>query len=257
MTPDSGQPRKKAAIPFNRAAENYIKDPQDVARAIAAIRARHPDHLSAQEKARAEVEAHFTTYQNVIAPFIDILQKLPQKNGFEFFARADLYQSAKSQQDHIRLWLFYGRASDQSPMSGGTPSVHAVAVAPKTNDPKRRFTHVALSTRPVIEVEMKTEKDGSKSIESRIYTERYVRDNGQAPAGTPSRGGFVGDNQMIEQKQHAALKNILPAIDSWLQKAAPERLAEIRGALGILETPELKDDVSILKPATIRKRPKP
>lgn len=249
-------PRKKPAVPFNKAAENYIKDPGDVARAIAAIRARKPDHLTEREKKRAEVEAHFDSYHSVIAPFIDTLQKLPAQNGMEFFARADLYQSAKSQQDHIRVWLYYGRPSSAG-MMAGVPSTHGVAVSAKDPASKVQTTHVALSTRPVLEIEMKRESDAGYSIESRIYTERYVRKQDGIPAGVIVRGEFVSENDMIEQKRHATLTGTLKAIDSWLQKAVPERLPEIREALGIHDTPELKDDVSIMRPATIRKRPKP
>lgn len=250
-------PRKKAAAPFNKAAENYIKDPADVARAIAAIKARKPGHLSAREKKRAEVEAHFDSYHSVIAPFIDTLQKMPAQNGMEFFARADLYQSAKSQQDHIHVWLFYGRPSDAG-MMAGVPSTHGVAVSAKDETRKVQTTHVALSTRPVLEIEMKPEKDsGTHGIESRIYTERYVRKKDGIPAGVIVRGEFVSDNVMIEQARHATLTGALKAIDSWLQKAVPERLPEIRDALGIHDTPALKDDVSVMRPATIRKRPQP
>lgn len=247
-------PRKKPAVPFNKAAENYIKDPSDVTRAIAALRARKPDHRTAREKARAEVEAHFTSYHNVLAPFIDALQKLPAKNGLEFFARADLYQSAKSRQDSIHIWLLYGRAAEDS--GAGTPSTHDVAVSPKAEDTKRRYTHVALSTRPVLEIEMRPAKGETEgyTIQSRIYTERYMRQPDGMPPSTPTRGGFVSNNEIIEERSHTALKNTLQAMDSWLQRAAPERRDEIRAALGILDTPELKDDVSVLRPATLRRR---
>lgn len=249
--------RKKPAVPFNRAAENFIKDPSDVARAIAAVRARKPEHLSAREKARAEVEAHFTTYHNVIAPFLDILNKMPSAGGLEFFTRADLYQSAKSQQDSIRLWLLYGREASSGFMTAGVPSTHDVGVGNKNPASKQSVTHVALASRPVLFIEMKPAKDGGYTIESSIYKERYVRRGAETPAAGNLRGEFVSDNEIIEKRSHAALKDTLSALNRWLGLAVPERKGEIRTALGILDTPELKDDVTTLHMPAIRRRPKP
>lgn len=250
-------PRKKAAIPFNRAADNFINGPEDVARAIAAVRARKPEHMTAREKRRAEVEAHFTTYHNVIAPFLDILQKMPPQNGLEFFVRADLYQSARSQQDSIRLWVLYGRESSGSFMTAGVPSTHDVGVANKNPASKQMTTHVALSARPVLFIEMKPAKDGGYSIESSIYQERYVRRGNDTPPEATLRGDFISNNDIIARRSHATLKDTLGALNDWLGKAVPERKDDIRAALGILDTPELKDDVTALRLPAIRKRPKP
>lgn len=247
------EPHKKPAVPFNKAADNYIKDASDVQRALAALRARKPQHLTAQEKKKAELAEHFDAYHSVVAPFIDTLCQLPAKDGMSFHARCDLYQSSRSQQDQIHVWLLYGRATD-SAMLAGIPTTHDVAVPVKDNSSKQRMTHVALSSRPVLEIEMKPQNDGSHVIESRIYIERYRRKNGSDPASLPGRGDFLADNEILEQKQHPRLSGTLQALDSWLQKTVPERMAEIRAALGIHDTPVLKDDVPVMKPPTIHRR---
>lgn len=250
------EPHKKPAMPFNKSADNYVKDAADVQRALAALRARKPDLMTKQEKKKAELAAHFDSYHSALAPVIDTLCQLPAKDGQSFYARCDLYRSNRSQQDHIYVWLFYGRPTD-SAMLAGIPATHDVSVPVKSADSKQRMTHIALSARPVLAIDLKPEKDGSHTIDSCIYIERYRRKNDSDAPHMTGRGDFVADNQIIEQNRHTRLSGALSAIDSWLQKAVPERSADIRAALGVHNTPALKEDVPVMRPAVIRKRPKP
>ena len=248
MTTDPQRDNKKPAVPFNRAADNFIKGPDDVARAIAALRARQPGHKTAAEKLQAEKETHFQTYSRLIAPFVEILRGLPAKDGLEFFSRADM----DAQKNTLRLWLFYARPSQSRFLDSGVPDTHGVAVLTKKSDTKHAATHLALGTRPVLEITAAPDGTGGERIESHIYSERYVRHNNDIPAGVLPRGAFIEQSETLARQQHAALKQTIGAINDWLARAVPERAAEIRQALGVLDTPELKDDVTLLRPATIR-----
>jgi hypothetical protein len=251
MTAEPPRENKKTTAPFNRAAENFIKSPDDVARAIAALRARKPEHKTAAEKAQAEKETHFQTYSRVIAPFVDILRSLPPKDGLEFFSRADM----DTKENTLRVWLFYARPASGGFMNAGVPDTHGVAVPAKDPQRKQALAHLALGTRPVFELAVTPQPDGTGRIESHIYSERYVRHNGAAPAGAAARGDFTEQSETLSRQTHAALKNTIGALHDWLSRTVPERAAEIKAALGVLDTPELRDDVILLRPATIRRRP--
>lgn len=250
MTAEPPRENKKPAVPFNRAAENFIKGPDDVARAIAALRARKPEHKTAAEKARAEKESHFQTYSRVIAPFIDILRSLPPKDGLAFFSRADM----DTQKNTLRVWLFYARPASGGFMNAGVPDTHGVAVPAKDPQSKQTMTQLALGTRPVFELAVAPLPDGTNRIESHIYSERYVRHNGTVPAGAAVRGDFIEQSETQSRRTYAAVKQTIDAINDWLSRAVPERAAEIKQALAVLDTPELKDDVVLLRPVTIRRR---
>lgn len=253
MTAEPPRQPKKTAVPFNRAAENFVKSPDDVARAIAALRARKPGHKTAAEKAQAEKETHFQTYTRVMAPFIEILRDLPAKDGLEFFSRADM----DTQRNTLRLWLFYARPGRNPFMNGGVPDTHGVSVLTKKNDLKNATTSLALGTRPVLEITAAPDSGGGQRIESHIYCERYARHNGTVPAGVLPRGDFIEQSETLSRQTHASLAQSLRALNDWLARAVPERAAEIQAALRALDTPEINDDVAILRPAEIRRRPKP
>jgi hypothetical protein len=250
MTAEPPRGNKKPAVPFNRAADNFVKGPEDVARAIAALRARNPAHKTAAEKTQTEKETHFQTYSRVIAPYIDILRRLPPQDGLEFFSRADM----DTQKNTLRLWLFYARPGRGPFMNGGVPDTHNVAVPSKDPQRKQALTSLALGTRPVFEITVTPQADGTDHIESHIYSERYVRHNGSVPEGVLPRGDFIEQNETISRQMHTALKHTLAPLHDWLTRAVPERTAEIKAAFSALETPALRDDVTILRPATIQRR---
>lgn len=250
MTAEPPRENKKAAAPFNRAADNFIKGPEDVARAIAALRTRNPAHKTAAEKTRAEKETHFQTYSRVVAPFVDILHGLPPQDGLEFFSRADM----DTQKNTLKLWLFYARPGRNPFMNGGVPDTHGVAVPTKDPQRKQATTHLALGTRPVFEISVTPQPDGTDRIESHIYSERYLRHNGTVPEGVLPRGEFIEQSETMSRMTHAALKSTLAPLHDWLARAVPERTAEIKAAFSVLETPALRDDVAILRPPTIHRR---
>lgn len=253
MTAEPPRGNKKPAAPFNRAADNFVKGPEDVARAIAALRARNPAHKTAAEKTQIEKETHFQTYSRVIAPFVDILRALPPKDGLEFFSRTDM----DTQKNTLRVWLFYARPAGGGFMNGGVPDTHGVSVPTKDPQRKQALTALALGTRPVFEITVTPQPDGASRIETHIYSERYARHNGAVPQGVLPRGEFIEQSDTLSRQNHAALKNTLTPLHDWLARTVPERAAEIKTALRVLDTPELRDDVAILRPVTIHRRPKP
>jgi hypothetical protein len=254
MTAQPPHGHRKPAAPFNRAAENFVKSPEDVARAIAALRARKPDHKTAAEKAQAEKETHFQAYSRVIVPFVDILRALPPKDGLEFFSRTDM----DTRKNTLHLWLFYARPGRNPFMNGSVPDTHGVSVPAKgPSGPQSAATPLALGARAVLEITLAPGGSAGQRIESHIYCERYVRHNGAVPAGVLPRGDFIEQSETLSRQSHASLAQSLRALNDWLARAVPERAAEIQAALRALDTPELKDDVAVLRPAVIRRRQKP
>ncbi|MFN7113901.1 MAG: hypothetical protein ACK4PK_06025 [Alphaproteobacteria bacterium] len=202
MTAEPPREDKKPAAPFNRAADNFIKGPEDVARAIAALRARNPAHKTAAEKTQDEKETHFQTYSRVLAPFVDILRALPSKDGLEFFSRTDM----DTRENTLRLWLFYARPGRNPFMNGGVPDTHGVSVPTKDPQRKQALTALALGARPVFEITVTPQPDGTSRIETHIYSERYARHNGTIPQGVLPRGEFIEQSETLSRQTHAALK---------------------------------------------------
>lgn len=256
---------KKPKTVFNKNAENYVKDPADVARALAAIKARQ----NAQRDAKAadavqEQEKHFASYLRNLEPMFEILENLPRdKNNMEFFIRRDLTPQKLSDDGtkgaHINIWLIYGRHRT-APTAGSVPETHAVTFARKAKDkkpdeieksPSRQ--RIALGIKPVLHIQVSPTQNGEK-VESTVYQERYVRDNGQA---TPQnrRGDFVETPDIKAQEIHPHLRDVTRVVYDWIKQTVPERTEEIRAALAVLEKAELTDAVKVSRPLTLKKRP--
>lgn len=261
MTSPDKKPKPKTV--FNRNADNYVKDPADVARALAAVKARQKTRRD--EKAEAEARAQektFAGYVRNLAPVFDILENLPRdKNNMEFFIRRDLTpvqtRDDGTAQARINIWLIYGRHRT-APASGNVPETHAVTFEIKPKDKKPDMAQksparlrVALGTRPVLHIGVAPDANGD-NIESTVYQERYIRDNGAAcPAAR--HGDFIEKPDIKSHETHPSLRDTLRVVYDWIRDVAPERTAEIRAALSVLEKTELTDAVRVSRPLTLRK----
>ena len=248
MTP----PDKKPKTVFNKNAENYIRDPKDVARAIAAVKARAGNRRDeAQQKAEAEKQDAFKSYHRLLEPVFKILEELPRdKNNHEFFIRRDLDETAPAAKKTIKIWMIYGRHRT-APVSA-TPDTHGVTFASKKkadaiekSAPRMR---VALGIAPVLHIL----QDAPSHVESTLYKERYVRDHSGDPL-PGRRGDFIEKSEIISKQTHSEIKATLDVIHDWIKTVAPERVVEIRKALSVLEQAELRDDIQIKRPLTLKK----
>lgn len=255
---------KKPKTVFNKNAENYVRDPADVARALAAVKARQNTQRNAKEAdAAKEQEKHFASYLRNLEPMFEILENLPRdKNNMEFFIRRDLTPHKVSDNGtrgaHINIWLIYGRHRT-APVSNSVPETHAVTFDRKAKDKKPDEIEkspcrlrIALGTKPVLHIQVAPGPDGEK-IDSTVYQERYTRDNGQA---TPQnrRGDFVETPDVKAQETHPHLRDVTRVVYDWIKETVPERTAEIRQALAVLEKAELTDAVKVSRPLTLKKR---
>jgi len=245
-------PDKKPKTAFNQNAENYIRDPKDVARAIAAVKARAGSRRD-DEKNRAEAEKQdaFKSYHRLLEPVFKILEELPRdKNNYAFFIRRDLNEKATTAQKTLQIWMIYGRHRT-APMSA-TPDTHSVTFASKNQtdaiEKSAPRIRVALGTAPVLHIL----QDAPNHIESTVYKERYVRDHsGEALPGR--RGDFIEKSDILSKQAHREIKETLEVIHGWIKTVAPERVVEIRKALSVLEQAELRDDIQIKRPLTLKK----
>lgn len=255
-------PDKKPKTVFNRQAENYVKGPADVARAIAAVKARQNTRRDKEaDVAAEEQEKLFAGYLRNLEPLFQILENLPRdKNNMEFFIRRDLTPvkaaAGGSKGAHINIWLIYGRHRT-APLAGSVPETHAVTFEVKPKDkipdviekvPAR--LRVALGIKPVLHIGVTPAKSAEK-IESTVYQERYIRDNTVAAAAN-RRGEFLEQPDIKSRETHPHLRDAVRVVYDWIKEVAPERTAEIRQALSALESPVLQDDVSVLRPLKLR-----
>lgn len=260
MTP----PDKKPKIAFNKNAENFVKDPADVVRALAAVKARQNTQRDAKSAEAAQgQEKNFAGYLRNLEPLFEILENLPRdKNNMEFFIRRDLTPQKVSGDGtkgaHINIWLIYGRHRT-APVSSSVPETHAVTFDRKAKDKKPdeiekspQRLRLALGIKPVLHIQVTPTQNGDK-INSTVYQERYVRDSGQATTQT-RRGDFVETPDIKSQETHPHLRDAVRVVYDWIKQAAPERTAEIRQALAVLEKAELTDAVTVSRPLTLKKR---
>jgi len=257
------EPRKKPKTVFNKNAENYVKNPADVARAIAAVKARQNTRRDKEADATAkEQEKAFAGYLRNLEPIFEILENLPRdKNNMEFFIRRDLMPHKAADDGatgaHINIWMIYGRHRT-APAGGSLPETHAVTFEIKTKDKKpgaiekaSARLRIALGVKPVLHIGVAAAQNAER-IDSKVYQERYVRDNG---AATPAarRGDFIEQPDIKSRETHPHLRDAVRVVYDWIKEVAPERTAEIRRALAVLEKAELTDDVKISRPLTLRK----
>jgi hypothetical protein len=95
-------------------------------------------------------------------------------------------------------------------------------------------------------------QDAPDRVESTLYKERYVRDHSGEPL-PGRRGDFIEKSEIISRQTHKEIKTTLDVIHDWIKTAAPERVVEIRKALSVLEQAELRDDLQIKHPLTLKK----
>jgi len=261
-------PDKKPKTVFNKNAKNYVKDPADVVRALAAVKARQNTRRDAESDAAArEQEKTFAGYLRNLEPMFTILENLPRdKNNMEFFIRRDLTPEKAAADGtkgaHINIWLIYGRHRT-APVSSAVPETHAVTFEIKAKDKKTGVIEktparlrIALGTKPVLHVSVTPSKTGDV-IASTVYQERYIRDNGQATSAN-RRGDFAEQPDIKSQETHPHLRDAVRVVYDWIKQVAPERTAEIRQALAVLEKTELTDDVKVSRPLTLKKiKPSP
>lgn len=257
-------PNKKNKTVFNSKAENYIRNPDDVARAIAAVKKRNAEKYTAAEQQKAAEQACvFAGYMRNLEPMFEILENLPRDtNNHEFFIRRDLSSDKKADDgsigNHINIWLIYSRQRT-APLTS-TPDTHAVTFAQKNKDKNpgiigkaQSRIRVALSVKPVVHIQVVPTTAG-EVITSTVYRERYVRDvKDMSQPGR--RGDFVEVPDIQCQENHASLRDVTRVVYDWIKAVAPERTEEIRQALAVLETATLQDDVKVSRP--LRLRPKP
>lgn len=258
-------PDKKPKTVFNKSADNYIKDPADVARALAAIKARQ--NTQRDEKAAAaaqEQQKIFAGYLRNLEPMFGILENLPRdKNNMEFFIRRDLtpekIAADGTKGAHINIWLIYGRHRT-APATSAVPDTHAVTFEIKAKDKQADVIEksparlrIALGTKPVLHITVAPGKTGDV-IQSTVYQERYVRDKEQGTAAN-RRGDFVEQPDIKAQEEHPHLRDTLRVVYDWVKEAVPERTEEIRKALAVLESATLQDDVKVSRPLKLRRPP--
>jgi hypothetical protein len=213
-------------------------------------------------KERARLQKAFAEYYRDVAPLIDTLEKLPAKNGKEFFVRADLRlmgDTVRSPEKSIDLWLIYTKpvTEGQKAAPCDTYSLYMPMKGSPVND---RIDAAAqdlyLSEHGALHLRMMREDGKTRIVTSRSYEAYDYAPDNRGP------GLYRGDYRQMtgtsHEQQHPKLKDVIAAIGAWVNDAAPDRIPEIRAAMDAKQdaqaASQLTQSVSVMRPAAVRKR---
>lgn len=218
---------------------------------------------AAAAKERARLQKAFAEYYRDLAPLMDVLEKLPPKNGQEFFVRADLIlhgDNVRSPEKSIDMWLVYTKPvpDGQRAEDGTTHSLYMPRKSTPASEPAET-QGLYLSQHSMLRLTM-SRVDGKTSIKTSRSYESYD----YAPGGRGQglyRGDFRQRTGMSHEQKHAKLHDALPAIGAWVHDIAPDRIPDIRAAMDakqdVQQNSQLAQSVSVMRPATVRKRHQP
>lgn len=216
---------------------------------------RREEKAAAQEHAR--LQKAFAEYYRDLAPLMDALQTLPAKDGKEFFVRTDMHVQSGNAAKSLNIWIVYTQAvpNGQSPAPCDTHSLYM----PRKNADADDAQDLYLSEHSMLRLSM-TREDGKTRIESHRAYEAYD----YAPGGR-GHGLYRGDYRQVtgtsHEQPHKKLKDAVSAIGAWVNDCAPDRIPDIRAAMdarqSTQEASQLAHSVSVMRPATVRKRIQP
>lgn len=234
-----------------------------------------------EQRARKMKKA-FAGYKKDIAPLVEALRSLPpDKDGQEFFVRADTHIndrfSNRPETRLISLWLVYSQAAPDSMKISGCEThglympkkphmltagqaVQAAWPYSSIRGEKEEQQNILISDRPILQINF-THTDGKEpEIKSCRYVEKYYRAYDLKKPGE-YRGSYASSRLESDRRTHKDIKEFVPLIAAWVADVAPERIQEVRSALEKQAAAEkasrLQDNVAVLRPPTVRRRPKP
>lgn len=222
---------------------------------------RREDAAAAKEHAR--VQKAFAEYFRDLAPLIHVLENLPPKNGQEFFVRTDLNlhgDNVRSAEKSIHMWLVYTKpVPDGQKAEDGT--AHSLYMPRKGTPAHEHAEAQDLYLSPHGMLHLKMSREGGRTC---IETSRAYESYDYAPGGR-GQGLYRGDYRQCtgtsHEQKHAKLKDAVPAIGAWVHDIARDRIPDIRAAMDARqngqETHQLAQSVSVMRPATVRKRIQP
>lgn len=241
-------------------SENFTTgaaDQQNKHRATKAKAQEEKNQAESQYQEAAERKARilrktFPSYYEDVAPLLEVLENLPQKNGEEFFIRADLSAGRKignlTLPKSIDIWVLYTSDTGGAPASQGisTHSLYMTKKGDKSIQPET--AHLALNGRPVLHLQLDAE-NGKIQISSHFYQESYSYAPSSRRSGT-YRGDYRQNLDEYNHETHKSIRDFVRAIGAWVSEAAPERLDDIQRALTPVST-ALTAPVQARKPLKI------
>jgi hypothetical protein len=277
---------KALAEQFTLSAEQQQRQRQESearaqAQAIAAQTAQAKAAKAAADRHARKMKKAFAPYKKDIEPLVEALRSLPpNKDGLEFFVRADTYIndsfSNRPEVKSITMWLIYGQAAPDGLKQTGCET-HGLYMPKKSRAMKaapaplaawpygaepaeEQAQDILLSDHPVLHLQLDQTEGKEAVIQSHRYTESYhYAPNSRRPGAY--RGDYACANYTHDKRTHRQLQDFIAVIAGWVSDVAPERVQEVRAALENRATAQqastLQDTVAVLRPLTVRKRPKP
>jgi len=277
---------KALAEQFTSSAEQQQRQRQQSeartqAQAIAAQTAQTKAAKVAADKHARQMKKAFGPYKKDIEPLVDALRSLPpNKDGLEFFVRADTFVNGgfndRPEGKAISMWLIYSQAAPDDLKQTGCEThglympkkPRAIKTAPAqvaawpygAEPAQEQNQDILISDRPVLHLRLEQTEGKEAVIQSHRYTEAYhYAPNSRHPGAY--RGDYACSNYTHDKRTHQKLEEFIAVIAGWVSDVAPERIHEVRSALENRETAQqastLQDTVAVLRPLTVRKRPKP
>ncbi|MDP2205231.1 MAG: hypothetical protein Q8K65_02890 [Alphaproteobacteria bacterium] len=277
---------KALAEQFTNSAEQQQRQRQEnearaQAQATAAQKVAEKTAKAAADRYARKMKKAFGPYKKDIEPLVGALRSLPpNKDGLEFFVRADTHIndrfSDRPEVKSISMWLIYSEAAPDGLKQTGCethglympkkPHAMKTAPAPLTAWPygaepaQEENQDILISDNPVLHLRLE-QTDGKEAIiQSHRYTESYhYAPNSRRPGAY--RGDYACSNHIHDKREHQQLQEFISVIAAWVSDVAPERIHEVRAALENREAAQqastLQETVTVLRPLTVHKRPKP
>lgn len=258
-------PNKKAMKNFFGGAARHSQRKQFAAEqqaaAEAAEKARRQAELAAAERL---VKKTFPKYFKSVDPIVQALEKLPPRDGNEFFARVDLSPNGWDCNTNVRgpeinMWIFYTRRATDADSGSPLSQTHPVAICEKgTTWEDNESLHLYLNDLPMLRVRSKPQADGSMKIKVE-HVEVYYDCVGRKTSGSGSYRCGRDGNMYVEREfvtERAELKSIaeLPgAIGNWVAAATPERLEDMRRVMDGVDPGALVEKMPVMKPLAFKK----
>ena len=216
------------------------------------------------EEARAALKAVFPDYFDAVEPIAKALEKLPPRDGHEFFVRTDLRLNGwdcdtKVHGPEISMWILYTRRATEQDEEETLPPVHSLAMYEKGSDPDHdRRVGLHINERPIFRVRSKPQADGTMKITAEHYTLEYLctgRDTGGPGSYRSGKDGnqYREHEYVSDKRDVGSIRELAGAIGSWVAEAAPERLDEVRQVLSGADPASLVEKISLSKPITFKK----
>jgi hypothetical protein len=214
-----------------------------------------------RDEHRKKLRESFSEYFEAVEPIIQALEKLPPRDGREFFPRVDLNLEGYNfdtgtKGPEISMWILYTREAGEDAYKQVLPPVHGLAMDAKNGKPED--VRLEINELPVLRVRSKPMKDGAMKITAHHYVLDYEysgrNTRGSGCYRTGKDGNMYREVEHITNEQDvASMKDLAAVIGGWVAEAAPERLDDVRAMLEGADPATLKEKIAVSKPITFKK----